>query len=67
MYSLFALALKRSEFQTTPIGIQTVTGMFGTQWGSLTAAGMLVVTPMLIMTLVLRRKIITGLTFGAVK
>ena len=64
---LFALALTRSEYQTAPIGIQTFTGMFGTQWGSLTAAGMLIVTPMLIMTLILRRKIIAGLTFGAVK
>jgi len=64
---LFALALTRSEYQTAPVGIQTFTGMFGTQWGSLTAAGMLIVTPMLFMTLILRRKIVAGLTFGAVK
>jgi ABC-type glycerol-3-phosphate transport system permease component len=41
--------------------------MFGTQWGPLSAAGSLIVAPILVMTLILRRRIVSGLSFGAVK
>ena len=41
--------------------------MFGTQWGNLTAGATLVVAPILIMALVMGRRLIQGLTFGAVK
>ncbi|MCW2725234.1 MAG: hypothetical protein JWN35_2155 [Frankiales bacterium] len=64
---LFALSLTRSAAKTSPVGVQEFTGMFGTQWGALTAAGSLIVAPILVMTLVLRRRIVSGLSFGAVK
>ncbi|GGG60292.1 sugar ABC transporter permease [Kocuria dechangensis] len=64
---LFALSLTRSEAKTAPVGLQEFTGMYGTDWGSITAAATLIVTPILILTIVLRRKMVSGLTFGAVK
>lgn len=64
---LFSLSLTRAAAKTSPVGVQEFTGMFGTQWGALTAASTLIVAPILIMTLVLRRRIVSGLTFGAVK
>jgi ABC-type glycerol-3-phosphate transport system permease component len=64
---LFALTLTRSEVKTAPVGINEFTGMFGTQWGNLTAASTAIVAPILVMTLVLRRRLISGLTLGAVK
>lgn len=64
---LFALTLTRAEVKTAPVGINEFTGMFGTEWGNLTAASTAVVAPILIMTLILRRRLISGLTFGAVK
>jgi ABC-type glycerol-3-phosphate transport system permease component len=64
---LFALSLTRSAAKTSPVGVQEFTGMFGTQWGPLTAAGTVIVAPILVMTLILRRRIVSGLTFGAVK
>jgi ABC-type glycerol-3-phosphate transport system permease component len=64
---LFALTLTRAEVKTAPVGINEFTGMFGTEWGNLTAASTAVVAPILVMTLILRRRLISGLTFGAVK
>ena len=64
---LFALALTRSNVQTAPVGLNEFTSMYGTQWGTLTAAATVTVAPILVMTLVLRRRLVEGLTFGAVK
>jgi ABC-type glycerol-3-phosphate transport system permease component len=64
---LFALSLTRSGAKTAPVGLQEFTGMYGTDWGSITAAGTLIVVPILVLTIVLRRKMVSGLTFGAVK
>jgi ABC-type glycerol-3-phosphate transport system permease component len=64
---LFALTLTRSDVKTAPVGINEFTGMFGTQWGNLTAASTAIVAPILLMTLILRRRLIAGLTLGAVK
>lgn len=64
---LFALSLTRSAAKTSPVGIQEFTGMYGTDWGKLTTAATVIVAPILVMTLILRRRIVSGLTFGAVK
>jgi ABC-type glycerol-3-phosphate transport system permease component len=65
---LFALSLTRSDVLTAPVGISEFTGgMFGTQWGPLTAASTIVLLPIIVMILILRRRLISGLTMGAVK
>jgi ABC-type glycerol-3-phosphate transport system permease component len=64
---LFALSLTRSVAKTAPVGVLEFTGLFGTQWGFLTAGSTLIVAPMIAMTLLLRRRLVEGLTFGAVK
>jgi ABC-type glycerol-3-phosphate transport system permease component len=64
---LFALSLTRTAARTAPVGQQEFTGMFGTQWGALTAGSALMIAPIVVMTLLVRRRIITGLTLGAVK
>ncbi|KQZ02904.1 hypothetical protein ASD19_13715 [Microbacterium sp. Root53] len=64
---LFALSLTRSAAKTAPVGLQEFTGMFGTDWGSITAGATLIVAPILVLTILLRRRMISGLTFGAVK
>jgi ABC-type glycerol-3-phosphate transport system permease component len=64
---LFALTLTRSAVKTAPVGISEFTNMYGTQWGSLTAAATVTVAPVLVVTLLLRRRVVEGLTFGAVK
>lgn len=64
---LFALSLTRAAAKTSPVGVQEFTGMFGTDWGNLTAASAVIAAPIVVMTLILRRRIVSGLTFGAVK
>ena len=64
---LFALTLTRSEAKTAPVGVNEFTGMFGTEWGSLTAASTSIIAPIAVLTLILRRRLVQGLTFGAVK
>jgi ABC-type glycerol-3-phosphate transport system permease component len=64
---LFALTLTRSAAKTASVGISEFTNMYGTQWGSLTAAATVTVAPILVATMVLRRRLVEGLTFGAVK
>lgn len=64
---LFALTLTRSVAKTAPVGIQEFTGMYGTDWGSLSAASVLIIGPVLILSVIVRNRIVSGLTFGAVK
>ncbi len=64
---LFALTLTRSAAKTAPVGISEFTNMYGTQWGSLTAAATVTVAPILLATMILRRRLVEGMTFGAVK
>lgn len=64
---LFALTLTRSTVKTAPVGISEFTNMYGTQWGTLSAAATVTTVPILVITVLLRRQVIKGLTFGAVK
>lgn len=64
---LFALALTRTGVKTAPVGVSEFTSMYGTQWGDMTAASVVIAGPILVMVLILRRRFIAGLTFGAVK
>jgi multiple sugar transport system permease protein/sorbitol/mannitol transport system permease protein len=64
---LFALSLTRSGAKTAPVGLQQFTGMYGTDWGDITAAATLIVAPILVLMIILRRQMVAGLTFGAVK
>jgi multiple sugar transport system permease protein/sorbitol/mannitol transport system permease protein len=64
---LFALTLTRENVQTAPVGVSQFTGLYGTQWGFLTAASTVIVAPILVLTLILRRRFVSGMTFGAVK
>lgn len=64
---LFALTLTRSAVKTAPVGVNEFTGLYGTQWEFLTSASTVIVAPILVLTLILRRRFVSGLTFGAVK
>jgi ABC-type glycerol-3-phosphate transport system permease component len=64
---LFALTLTRDLVKTAPVGVAEFTGLFGTQYGYLSAASVVIVAPILVLVLILRRRFVSGLTFGAVK
>jgi multiple sugar transport system permease protein len=64
---LFALLLTSVRAQTTPIVIANFQSAFGFDWGAMTALATLYSVPVILLTLVLQRHIVAGLTLGAVK
>ena len=69
---LFALSFIQSPGKyTVPVAITSFTGASGnafqTPWGQLMAATVVVTVPLIVATLVLQKRILAGLTAGAVK
>lgn len=64
---LFALLLTAVRAQTTPIVIANFQTQFGLDWGPMTALAAVYSIPVVLLTLVLQRHIVAGLTLGAVK
>lgn len=65
---LFALTLNTQEaMKTVPVGIVMFQGMYTVPWGEISAASIIVTIPLVIMVLLFQRRIISGLTSGAVK
>jgi trehalose/maltose transport system permease protein len=69
---LYALSFTQSvSAHTVPIAIVTFTGKSGSTfqvpWGQIMAATIVVTVPLIVMTLILQRRILAGLTAGAVK
>lgn len=65
---LFALTLNTQEaMKTVPVGIVMFQGKYTIPWGEISAASIIVTIPLVIMVLIFQRRIISGLTSGAVK
>jgi multiple sugar transport system permease protein len=64
---LFALLLTSVRAQTTPIVIANFQTQFGLDWGPMTALATMYSVPVILLTLILQRHIVAGLTLGAVK
>ncbi|MEV0373703.1 carbohydrate ABC transporter permease [Streptomyces sp. NPDC050636] len=62
----FALVLGGPHTQTLPIAASQLVTQTGIDWGQLTAIGTVVVVPMMLVGLAVRRWLVTGLTMGAV-
>ena len=59
--------LASSSMKTIPIGLVSFSAQFGTDWGTLSAAVCIVLTPLVIFFLFVQKYFIGGLTGGAVK
>jgi trehalose/maltose transport system permease protein len=67
---LFALTFVVKDSQrTVPVGISLISGAtaYEIPWGSIMAASVIVTVPLILMVLVFQKKIVSGLTAGAVK
>lgn len=64
---IFALLLTSVRAQTTPLMIADFQTQFGLDWGTMTALGIVYSLPVILLTFVLQRHIVAGLTLGAVK
>jgi multiple sugar transport system permease protein len=62
----FAATFSGPDSQTLPIAASQLVTQTEIDWGQLTAIGTIVVAPMIVVGLVVRRWLVTGLTLGAV-
>jgi ABC-type glycerol-3-phosphate transport system permease component len=66
----FMLALSftsNPQHQTIPVGIANFTDLYFIPWGDIAAASVVVTVPLVVLVLVFQRRIVAGLTAGAVK
>ncbi len=63
----FALILTRTEATTAPVAIVNFMDYEGWAWGRIAAGGTMVMLPVLVFSIVVRRFLIQGMTAGAIK
>lgn len=64
---LFALILTNKEAVTLPIGLALFKAEEGDLWNLLSAAGIIIMLPMFILALIIRKYFVQGMTMGAVR
>jgi len=64
---LFALILTNRDAVTLPIGLALFKGEEGDLWNLLAAAGIIIMVPMFILALIIRKHFVQGMTMGAVR
>ena len=66
-YILALTYLNSASKYTLPVALTSFIGQYSTQWGSLMAASVIVTIPVIIMFLLLKRFIVSGVMGGAIK
>jgi multiple sugar transport system permease protein len=64
---LFAMMLSGQHVRTVTVALQLFIGEFTVQWGLLTAGGTLIAIPVTVLFLFVQKRLVGGLTAGAVK
>lgn len=64
---LYALVLTRSEARTAPLAATSFMSGYNLPWGEIMATGTLIVLPMVVFAVIVSRRLVQGLTMGAVK
>jgi multiple sugar transport system permease protein len=65
---LFALTYNTKELmRTVPVGISMFQGQYDLPWGEIAAATIIVTIPLIILILFFQKRVVSGLTSGAVK
>jgi multiple sugar transport system permease protein len=64
---LFSVILAGRTTRTLPIAVFNMIGYEEINWAPLAAAATIITLPVILLTLIIQRHIVTGLTFGAVK
>ena len=63
----FALILTKTEAMTAPVAIVNFMQYFGWEWGKITAGGVLVMLPVIVFAVFVRKYLVSGLLAGGVK
>jgi multiple sugar transport system permease protein len=64
---LFSLTLSGSNTQTLPVGVTAFMADKTINWGEIAAMGVIMIIPVCILTSLVQKYLIKGLTMGAVK
>ncbi len=64
---LYALTLGGRDVRTITVAVQTLIGEYEVQWGLLTSGGIVGALPATVLFLIVQKRLISGLTQGAVK
>jgi multiple sugar transport system permease protein len=64
---IFGVVLAGRETRTMPVAVYNVLTFEQISWGPLAAAALVVTLPVLILTIIIQREIVTGLTAGGIK
>jgi len=63
----FAVMFTNEANRTIPVALKNLIGQLGVEWGMLTAGGIITIIPVCIMFFFAQKRLIAGLTAGAVK
>jgi multiple sugar transport system permease protein len=64
---MFSVVLAGRNTRTLPIAVYNMLGFEEITWGPLAAAATVITLPVILLTLIIQKHIVSGLTFGAVK
>lgn len=64
---LFAVTLTRTEAVTLPVAIAGYSGSQGSNWGQASALAVVATAPIFVLTLLVQRHFVRGLTLGAIR
>jgi multiple sugar transport system permease protein len=66
-YALAAQLTRTTASKTMPVGLQDFTAQFTVDWVGMCAMAVLIIVPALVLTFIVQKHLIAGLTFGGVK
>lgn len=66
-YALASQLTRTTASKTMPVGLMDFTAQFTVNWTGMSAMAVLIIVPALILTFVVQKHLIAGLTFGGVK
>lgn len=66
-YALASQLTRSTASKTLPVGLMDFTSQFTLNWGGMSALAVLMIIPALILTFIVQKHLIAGLTFGGVK
>lgn len=66
-YIVARVIISRQALYTLPLGLESLAGLFQTEWANYAAGSLIVCVPVMILFVVLNRYLVSGLTLGGVK
>lgn len=66
-YALASQLTRSTDSKTLPVGLMDFTAQFTIDWASMCAMAVIIIVPALVLTFIVQKHLIAGLTFGGVK